>query len=120
MRKIFTLFLLLIPLWVQAQEDDAWNESDSTLTVTLGETSIGPYSPYKSKTIHVIIKAGTEETNIEASAFNAWPALKTAIIEDGVTSIGNDAFNGCKQLTSITIPSTMETIALRAILKCTL
>ena len=120
MRKIFTLFLLLIPLWVQAQEDDAWNEADSTLTVTLGETSIGPYSPYKSKTIHVIIKAGTEETNIEASAFNAWPALKTAIIEDGVTSIGNDAFNGCKQLTSITIPSTMETIALRAFLECTL
>ena len=120
MRKIFTLLLLLIPLWVQAQEDDAWNEADSTLTVTLGETSIGPYSPYKSKTIHVIIKAGTEETNIEASAFNAWPALKTAIIEDGVTSIGNDAFNGCKQLTSITIPSTMETIALRAFLECTL
>ncbi len=120
MRKIFTLFLLLIPLWMQAQEDDAWNEADSTLTVTLGETSIGPNSPYKSKTIHVIIKAGTEETNIEVNAFNAWPALKTAIIEEGVTSIGNDAFNGCKQLTSITIPSTMETIALRAFFECTL
>ena len=117
MRKIFTLFLLLIPLWMQAQNGYTWDEGTKILTVTLGE---GGYGSYKNQAEHVIIKAGTEETNIEVNAFNAWPALKTAIIEEGVTSIENDVFNGCKQLTSITIPSTMDTIAFRAFYNCTL
>ena len=48
MRKIFTLFLLLIPLWMQAQDDDIWDEESKTLTVTLGETT--EYSSYKDQT----------------------------------------------------------------------
>ena len=33
MRKIFTLLLLLIPLWMQAQDGYTWNDETKTLTI---------------------------------------------------------------------------------------
>ena len=42
-----------------------------------------------------------------------------AVIEPGVTTIGNYAFNGCTGLTSVTIPSSVETIDGGAFMGCT-
>ena len=41
------------------------------------------------------------------------------IIPDSVTGIGNDAFNGCMSLTSITIPNNVTNIGFNAFYRCT-
>lgn len=44
--------------------------------------------------------------------------ISTVIIEDGVTSIGNYAFDDCINLTSITIPDTVTSIGEKAFFSC--
>ena len=44
--------------------------------------------------------------------------IKTVKIEEGVTSIGNDAFNGCYELTSITLPESVTSIGSYAFWGC--
>ena len=49
-----------------------------------------------------------------------WTAgdIKGVVIENGVTSIGDDAFNGCTSLTSVTIPGSVTSIGYRAFNVC--
>ena len=46
-------------------------------------------------------------------------SIKTVVIEDGVTTIGNYAFYSCNSLTSITIPDSVTTIGNYAFYYCT-
>ena len=45
--------------------------------------------------------------------------IKSVIIEDGVTKIGNGAFYDCTSLTSVTIPDSVTAIDSNAFLNCT-
>ena len=45
--------------------------------------------------------------------------ISTVIIQNGVTTIGNDAFAECKNLTSVTIPNSVKTIEEAAFWYCT-
>ena len=44
--------------------------------------------------------------------------IKNLIIPSGVTSVGNDAFNGCSGLTSVTIPSSVTSVGNGAFCMC--
>ncbi len=44
--------------------------------------------------------------------------IKSVIIEDGVTSIGNSSFSNCSNLVSITIPDSVSSIGTEAFLEC--
>ena len=46
----------------------------------------------------------------KAPWFNSCSSIKSAIIESGVTSIGNYAFSGCSSLKSVTIPDSVTSI----------
>ena len=47
-----------------------------------------------------------------------YDSVKRVIIADGVTTIGDNAFNGCSSLTSVTIPNSVKTIGWRAFSGC--
>ena len=47
-----------------------------------------------------------------------YDSVKRVIIADGVTTIGDNAFNGCSSLTSVTIPNSVTTIGWRAFNGC--
>ena len=113
MRKIFTLLLLLIPLWVQAQ-GYTWDEETKTLTI---KTDI-PYDNTYKATAETLIIEGTY-TTITGSAFKQYSALKKVIINDGVTSIKSYAFSDCTALEEITIPNSVTSIGGFAFGGCT-
>ncbi len=58
-------------------------------------------------------------TSIGDSAFIGCTELTSVTIPSGVTSIGSSAFSGCSQLVSATIPSTVITIGRLAFSFCT-
>ena len=51
-------------------------------------------------------------------AFRDWSQIKTVVIEEGVTTIGQDAFSYCTSLTSVTIPASVTTIGQGAFYGC--
>lgn len=57
-------------------------------------------------------------TNIGDSAFNGCPELTSIVIPDGVTNIGGGAFSHCKGLTSVTIPDSVTKIDYCAFSDC--
>ena len=113
MRKIFTLLLLLIPLWMQAQDGYTWNDETKTLTIKTAKPNGDTYKT----TAETLIIEGTY-TTIPGSAFKQYSALKKVIINDGVTSIQSSAFSGCTSLKAITIPDGVTSIEGRVFENC--
>ncbi len=98
MKKV-SLLLITIALGISAYRffntywadfaDDSWNLSfNGTLTISKDYTWEEPINPWASKR----------------------DRIKKIVIEDGVTRIGGIAFNGCKNLTSVTIPNSVTTM----------
>ena len=71
----------------------------------------------------VLTISGTGEMDNYSNAHAPWAdtsvAVKTAVIESGVTSIGARAFSGCFSLTSVAIPKSVTSIEPLAFLNCT-
>ena len=130
MKRIILSLCLLFPLLAWADDsgttgDCTWyfEEATGTLTVS-GNGQMGdyaswskpPYESYKNQIINVILEQGV--TNIGNSAFNGCSRLTSITIPEGVTSIGNQAFNECSSLTSIIIPEGVTSIGHYAFYNC--
>ena len=105
-------------------ENATWTLSGDTLTISgTGEmknwAGISDYTPWYSshnsiKT--VIIQAGI--TSIGDHAFDSCYYLTSVTIPNSVTSIGKDAFSCCYNLTSVTIPNSVTSIGDDAFDQC--
>ena len=93
---------------------DNWElDTDGHLTIS-NQEGMEEWAPFgEAMTYRIFIRSVTIEqgvTSIPDNAFLSHYNLTSVTIPDGVTSIGDEAFYGCKVLTSITIPDGVTNI----------
>ena len=75
-----------------------------------------PWYDSRSRVKSAVIADGV--TSIGSSAFDDCTSLTSVTIPDSVTSIGHDAFYNCTSLTSVTIPNSVTSIGEDAFYRC--
>ncbi len=72
-------------------------------------------------TISSVITTGMSDWSHASDVpwYSYMDSIKTIVIEEGVTNIGDGAFYGCSNLTKVTIPSTVTYIGASAFRNCT-
>ncbi len=80
------------------------------------ENSSAPWGSQRNKIKKVVIENGV--TSIGNNAFYYYPGLTSVTIPNSVTSIGNSAFYDCSGLTSVTIPNSVKSIGSSAFSGC--
>ena len=122
MKKIFTLILLSMIAFNTIHAEITWNLSDDgTLTISGTDMSLyasgrAPWYYQRDKIKKVIIENGV--TSIGDNAFYACSYITSITIPNSVTSIGSSAFSYCYDLPSVTIPNFVTTIGALAFRQC--
>ena len=101
-----------------------WTYKDGVLTIGgsgemdeyKGFLSSRPWQTYLSEIKTVVIEDGV--TSIGGNAFDKCTSLRNVTIGNSVTSIGNNAFSRCSSLTSINIPDGVASIGDIAFYDC--
>ena len=128
MKQIYTLLIaLLMGLSANAEESGTcgpnlkWHLTDDGVLTISGKGEMDDYSvrynggawdssaPWRNFGVKRII-VGDSVTRIGDNAFNGCSSLTSVTIPNSVTTIGNNAFSGCSSLTSVTIPNSVTTI----------
>ena len=98
-------------------------DSEGVLTISgngaiqnFGYNAGGAWNDYKSSITVVIIQDGV--TSIGENAFFGCGNLKSATIPESVTKIGGWSFENCSSLLNVTIPETVENIGTCAFFGC--
>ena len=92
-------------------------DSNGVLTISgTGDMQNSSFGWNKKQIKSVIINDGV--TSIGNDAFSSCSGLTSVTIPDSVTSIGSSAFNGCSGLTSVTIPDSVTSIGSSAFSSC--
>ena len=104
------------------------NEQDLTAQVTYDPAadawnSIPAYSNFSSKNLTIPQQVDYQNknykvTSIGENAFNRCLGLISVSLPDGLTSIGDDAFSYCSALTSVSFPESLTSIGAEAFYGC--
>ena len=129
MKQIDTLLIdLFMDLLANAENSGTcgpnlkWLLTDNGVLVITGKGGMYDYSDYnrspwsKSDIKRIIIGDGV--TTIGEFAFNDCSALTSVNILNSVTTIKMQAFSDCRALTSVTIPNSVTTIKMQAFSAC--
>ena len=121
MKKNLLLIILSVFYMNTIHAEITWTLSDDG-TLIISGTSMPDYTggaswySQRDKIKKLIIEDGV--TNIGNRAFSGCSNLTSIAIPNSVTSIGNTAFSGCSGLTSITIPNSVTSIGRSAFSSC--
>ena len=100
-----------------------WTLYDGTLTISgtgamsTFDRDTQPWAAYKSDIRHVIVEDGV--TSVSEEAFYKCTALETVVIADSVTAIGNWAFSYCASLTDIDTGDGITQLGSYTFMQCT-
>ena len=93
-------------------EHVAWALADGVLSITgtgdMEWEGSAPWADYYARILYVQIENGV--TSIRENAFNGCANLTSLTIPNTVTSIGYYAFSNCANLTSVTLPASVTSI----------
>ena len=108
---IFTLFLTLTSFkaWADSGkcgDNLTWEYNNTTKILTISGTG----EMYNYGTHYYINFGGGAFRDLSAPWFNNHQNISTIVINEGVTSIGDFAFEDCSRLTKVTIPNSVTTI----------
>ena len=129
MKQIYILLIaLLMGLSANAEESGTcgpnlkWHLTDDGVLTISGEGEMTDYSysnrsPWYGQNIKRII-IDDSVTSIGNEAFSDCSSLTSVTIGNNVTIIGNSAFSDCSSLTSVTIPNSVTTIGYSAFGGC--
>jgi len=81
-----------------------------SVSIPASVTSIENYAFQHCGMTSVEIVSNEEGLVVPVGAFQKCTALTSAVLGEGVTSLGTDAFSRCESLSSVSLPSTLETI----------
>lgn len=121
--------LTLLPLGALANDDNkcgenlTWEFADGTLSID-GTGDMYDYSsadpaPWSAKNSDICeITVGDGVTSIGDNAFNSCKALSMITFMGGLTRIGSGAFAGCEALRDFDFPYSLETIGANAFSNC--
>ncbi|MBP5477710.1 MAG: leucine-rich repeat domain-containing protein [Paludibacteraceae bacterium] len=104
--RLFTLLaaaLLSAPLWAQGP----WTSGDCTVTLADGVLTVSGDGAMGNRT-----------TTGDWGASAIKTTVISIVVEEGVTVLGENAFNGCANATSVSLPSTLTSIELSAFKGC--
>lgn len=129
-KLLLTFFSLVITISVSFAQsgttgDLTWSLDNGTLTIDgVGDMpddytypNLAPWSLYNESITKVEIKDGV--TSISDNAFFYCRNLSSIVIGNGVKSIGHYAFENCYELLSIIIPNSVKSIGGNAFRNCT-
>ena len=116
MKKLFTLFLALIASVGIASAQSGTCGDNLTWTLSNGTLTISGTGAMDNFTLTYNYNTNTYTST--APWYDYWSSILSVIISDGVTSIGESAFDGCSSLTSITIPNSVTSIGEGAFFGC--
>ena len=111
------------PITGTCGENVTWSLQDGVLTISgTGDMTDWvnipdvPWYSYADKIIDVVIEEGV--TSIGSQAFNMYPHVKSVVIPEGVTKIGHGAFQASDYLKALELPSTVTYIGSNAFTGC--
>lgn len=91
---------------------------DLVSAIFVGYTKIRPYACYNCGNLSNINFQNCNITDIGSSAFSCCINLTSFTIPDSVNNIGDSAFDSCEYLTSIVIPNSITNIGVSAFQRC--
>ncbi len=99
---------------------DLEDEVDPDAIIQKGQCGYSAYYDFKCDGTLIIEGIG----EIEANSFDArddfmWKAVKTVVIKDKITGIGDEAFYGCSNVRTVTLPDSMARIDADVFTGCT-
>ena len=90
------------------------NSLEGTLNIPSTLPALGLFN-VTTKIKHLVIGKAVENIKYTNSTF---PALETVTVLEGTTALGNYAFRYCKNLKTVSLPSTLQTIGAEAFEEC--